>query len=447
MNHRDNEEDFIVRNEDIVEDEVRENISDEVEESQEREIISISKEELELPSQEPLIVISREETMQREPVSADWPQQPVVPQGRGITRKLIYALSPVLVLAIGLGVYFGIFWPQPPNGNDEDPEPNIPWLSRIDPAVAAYATELDNNDFDLSQKAELKVVFKVSTDGQEYSIVKYRSSPVGLQVFDAGDSLVTGESIVDKVLASYVWSRHDNRVTAEELAGIQDTYDRVSDLMEQGGPIFEANDNIQELLVYKDWLEGQCIELLIIRGCAWEVICSSISQDFCTLADATEIMSNTLKAIENLLQSVETTYSEILNAQDQLNTQWPSDSTASVVNVNGDVLANDVAKAITSSTALKPEIGDIKTKADEVIKLIDTVIGYIGELKNNPITKGFAQGLINLIKDVRAPVVEVSDGLGAIMTELDDSQTALTQAQSSAQDSENIALEQWEYRP
>jgi len=448
MNHRDNEEDFIVRNEDIVEDERHENIFDEAEEGREREIISISKGELELPSKEPLIVISREETTQRKSYATDWPHQPAVPQGRGITRKLIYALSPVLVLCIGLGIYFGIFWQQSPKVVDVDPEPNISWLARIDPAVAVYASELENNGFDISQNEELKVVFRASIEGQEYSVAKYRSSPVGLQVFDVGDNLVTVKSVVDKVLASYVWSRHSNRMTAEERANIQNTYDRVSDLIEQGAPVFEANGEIKDLLDYKDRIEDWCIDRFRLKGCVWEVV-YEVSPTFGVLVDATEVISRDWTRIENLLESIETSYGKVLYDQKKLSTDWPSDSTAMVVEMSEDKLAVPVATAITSSKDLEMEIGDITAKVDEIIYLIDTVIDYLDELREHPISGyyDFADSLIDRIKAIRTPIVLVSVELDAIMTQMDASETALTQAKSRAQSSEDIASDQWKYRP
>ena len=420
---------------------------EDIDKEEERETIAISKEELSPQSQEPPIVITRQETLPRRPVTSGRPRH------RGISRKFIYALCAIAI--IGAGAYLAVLVDQSSGqkGADstsavtpapyDDPDPNIPWVARNYPAVADYAAALIENGFNLSPNAELKVVFKVSVGGKEYSAVKFKSSPVGLQVFDSNRSLVTDESIVKVVIASYAWSQHGNRISQEERQGIQAIYDRANSFLETGGPIFEANEDIGYLLSYVDMLKEECI--LVV--CVWDVVCE-LFPDVCTIeAWLLRPLNDGLNILESSLTAISTSYGYILSTQSNLDTQWPEDFTVNTVTIDGTEAVHQMEAAISSSVDLQTEIRAIKGTVDDGIGFIENVEGRLEPLRRNSYTEPYADDLISHIGDLKAAVLEISEGLGRIANHLGEATSSMNDAQESALRSQNILSEQWGYRP
>lgn len=420
-----NEEQIVIRKNDI--------------EKEAQETISISKEELVPTLGEPSIIISREEVSPREPIT-------VAPsRHRHIPRKLIYVLCVVALVGAFLGIYFGTDLIPPPNGNGvgPDPDPNIPWLARNDPAMASYVTALVENGFHLSENAQLKVLVKVSFEGEEYSVVRYKSSPFGMQVFDSNIRLVTDESIVRRILTSYAFGHHSNRTPVDDREVLQTVLDQVSQISESGGPIFEANEAIGPLFDYVDYLDGIGLPFV---GSVWDVVCD-FSTSVCEAETHLRSLHNALTQVESILENCATSLEFVLEAHDQLNVESPDDTTAHTITVDGVKLATNIVTAIDNSEDLKTFAEDIKEEVDEYLGYyygIESVLQDLGDLVG---VGKYVGDFVNLFDRLVGPVEQISDSLGQIKANLDESVDSLTRNQEVASGLQDTAFEQYNYRP
>ncbi len=273
--------------------------------------------------------------------------------------------------------------------------------------ISAYAQSdfLSSDSFVKNLDYDWSTIHSVTVHGEHYQIkqvTNYISPISGIEVFDSSGNKITNNSLLRQIFDQAGWIESVKSYSQSDINTLKNILLFSNEISSTITPI---NSDISNIMKVVDTLQNDlCVDLVVFRGCAWDLVEYQIP--------GITILSSVVKTINNEL----TEWSEVTNT---IRNNLPK-TIKTIEDLKYDhkispSIENDIQNGISSLTALKRQADDFSSDLSEINQYVRVLESGLNEgsdfpLIGNTIYKSaqFFGNLAHNIDSLRQDITQIS---------------------------------------